>query len=197
MPGNVYANSANPGFDGILWLYQYTNNDGQNPGTVCGQAACATLLTYCGKQRANIETLRKIERSHPPDVFWGVFGTSPWRIRAILDHYGAKRLENVSSVDELKRHVGRLCPVICLIQNTEGFGGLPDGAHWFVVFAYDHIGVFVTNYDSKNIAVRLRWPEFIDKWDSPVPGVASVEFKGITNTSRVLPDYVPFSNNIG
>ncbi|WP_437722819.1 C39 family peptidase [Sorangium sp. So ce861] len=192
MPGNIYAPSSSAGLDGCRWIYQYTNADGADPGTVCGQAACATLLTYCGMLSPNISTLRKIEKSHPPDLLFGAFGTSPGRIEAILRHYGARHLEHFSTIDALKRHVSRLCPVICLIQNTGGLGGLPDGAHWFVVFAYDDGDVAVTNYGK----VHMSWSDFRERWDSAISTVASVAFKGITNTTRILPDRVPFPNNI-
>jgi Peptidase_C39 like family len=192
MPGNIYAPPGNSGSDGCLSIFQYTNDDGVDPGTVCGQAACVTLLTYCGAQSPDIETLRKIEKSHPPDILFGKLGTSPWRIEAILRHYRARSLEYVSTVDELKRHVSRLCPVICLIQNTGGLWGLSDGAHWFVVFAYDDSGVCVTNYGK----VHMSWSDFKERWDSPVSNAADLVFKGITVTSRILPDRVPLPKNI-
>lgn len=189
MPGLIHADTNHPGFVGLYSIFQYVNNDGVNPANVCGQAACATLLTYCGYQAANIQTLRRIEASHPPDVLWGVFGTSSGRIGEILRAYGAHNLEEVSTVDALKRRTSQLCPVICLIQNSEGVLGLGDGAHWFVVFAHDNDGVSVTNYGGTR---HLPWTTFEKLWSSPVSeGMDLFGFKGITNTSRILPDLIP------
>jgi hypothetical protein len=184
MPGYISVDHTNLNFRGIQSIYQYTNVDGTDPSTVCGLAACATLLTYCGFQPASIETLRKIEKSHPADLMFGKWGTSPWRIEAILNDYKANATHHLSSIDDLKRYVRMACPVICVIQNTEGVLGLGDGAHWFVVFAYDDDGVFVTNYDP----VHLTWKDFMAKWDSVVPKLANLNFKGITNTSRIAAD---------
>jgi Peptidase_C39 like family len=184
MPGYIQAQPVGSGFQGAHEIYQYTNADGLDPNTVCGQAACATLLTYVGAQPANIDTLRRIEKSHHPDVLFGALGTSPWRIQAILEAYGARSCAHVSKEPDLKDHVASSRPVICLIQNTGGLLGLGDGAHWFVVFAYDDAGVFVTNYGP---TVQLTWKDFRDKWDSPTSWIASVDFKAITAMGRVLP----------
>ena len=86
----------------------------------------------------------------------------------------------------LKDWVDSSRPVICLIQNTGGLFGLKDGAHWFVVFAYDDDGVFVTNYGTP---CHLSWSDFEDKWGSPLSTVAaSVDFKGITYASPAQND---------
>jgi len=110
----------------------------------------------------------------------------------VVEHIGgrgrANELRTVRNVQQLKQWVGQLFPVICLIQNTAHVSGLlRHGAHWFVVFAYDKDGVFVTNYGTP---CHLTWADFEEKWDSPISRLASVFFKGITNTSRVLSDPV-------
>jgi hypothetical protein len=183
MPDILTATAPGQGFAGLGSIYQFINEDGQNPENVCGLAACATLLTYCGLTRAELATLQEIEQSYPPDLFFGKLGTSPMRIQEILEHYGADDLHKANNVDALKNWVGSSCPVICLIQNTGGLFGLKDGAHWFVVFAYDDDGVFVTNYGTP---CHLSWSDFEDKWDSFLSTAASLDFKGITNASRTL-----------
>ncbi len=193
MPGIINANASSTGFAGIRSIYQYTNPDGTDPNTVCGLAACSTLLTYCGFMQPRIQTLRTIERSHPADVLGGRFGTSPFRIKEILRHYGATVTREASSFAQIKKHVSAACPVICLIQNTGGITGLGDGAHWFVVFAYDNNGVYVTNYGERtNQAEHLKWDDFKKKWNSPLSNAADlISFSAITNISRRVPDFVP------
>jgi Peptidase_C39 like family len=181
MPDFLTATPPGQGFVGLGSIYQFVNEDGQNPDNVCGQAACATLLTYCGLMRAELATLREIEQNYPPDLFFGKLGTSPLHIQKILEHYGANNLQKANNIDALKQCVSSSFPVICLIQNTGGLFGLKDGAHWFVVFAYDDDGVFVTNY---GIPCHLSWSDFKEKWDSPLATMASLDFKGITNASR-------------
>ena len=188
MPAAITVTSTDPGFAGVRTIFQFTNSDGQEPRTVCGQAACATLLTYVGTMPADIETLRQIETSHPPNLFWGHLGTSPGQIKAALRAYGAWSLREVNSVDELKHWVRALCPVICLIQNKGGLAGLVgSGAHWFVVFAYNEAGVFVTNYAGPAQAGYLSWADFQDRWESYL----SAAFKGVTNTGCIRDDTAP------
>lgn len=187
MSGLVYASSSNPGFAGLSSIYQYTNSDGINPKTVCGQAACATLLTYCKYMPAEIDTLRKIEKSHGPDLFGGALGTSPWRIESILKHYGCSARKHVDGLDGIKKYVASWWPVICIIQNTPGLNGLMDGAHWFVVFAYDDGGVYVTNYHPDTY---LTWSDFDKKRGAFFADLASIGFRAITNTAFKPPSYI-------
>jgi hypothetical protein len=187
MPNIIRAQPIGTGFHGLREIYQYTNDDGLDPGTVCGQAASATLLTERGAQRPQLATLREIERTHHPDLFGGRLGTSPWRVEAILRAYGATGLQHIHNEDELKRSVAANNPVVCLIQNVGGLRGLfSSGAHWFVVFAYDEQGVFVTNYGGQ---VHLTWADFRQKWNSMTSWFASADFKGITATARVNPTH--------
>jgi hypothetical protein len=175
MAGTIYAYANTRGFYGLSSIYQYVNADGQNPRTVCGQAASATLLTYCTGRPANLSTLRAIERTHPPDILGGILGTSPRRVQAILVYYGAIGLGTIGNEESLKRLIRGLFPVICLIQNSGGLFGLGDGAHWLVAFAYNDNGIFVTNYGN----VFLSWSAWREKWNSPLPW--TMPFKGITS----------------
>jgi hypothetical protein len=93
---------------------------------------------------AKIDTLRQIEKSHRPDLLGGALGTSPWRIEKILKDHGCSSRKHVKGLEEIKKYVASCWPVICIVQNEPGLGGLKRGAHWFVVFAYDDGGVFVT-----------------------------------------------------
>lgn len=183
MAGFIYADQNGKGFTGVRSIYEFTNPDGQNPKTVCGLAACATLLTYCRFTRAEIETLRKIEKSHPADLAGGRLGTTPSQLAKALKHYGASDQQHVNNTTSLKDRLKSQYPVICLIQNSEGISGLLNGAHWFVVFAYNDAGVFVTNYGGTS---HLSWNDFKGKWESPVSYAAeNIWFKGIINVSRI------------
>ena len=184
MAGITYAFSNTQGFRGLSSIYQFENKDGKNPDNVCGQAACATLLTYCVAASPSMSTLRMIEMSHPADIAGGKFGTSPGRIREILEHYGAPTLDTIGTEGNLKRSLNNLFPVICLVQNKGGVTGLFSGAHWFVAFAYNDDGIFVTNYRN----VFLSWKAWEEMWGSPLSNAAwVVDFKGITCPARVLP----------
>lgn len=184
MAGIVRAEPVGGGFAGLRRLFQFLNEDGQKRETVCGQAACATLLTYYRGQVGDLRTLRAIEKSHPPDALFGLLGTSPDEIERTLKDYGVSSLARVNDIATLKRRVAASCPVICLIQNTAGMEGLFGTAHWFVVFAYDDAGVFVTNYSP----VHLKWDDFWGKWNSPLTKLPVVSFRGITTTTRDVRD---------
>jgi hypothetical protein len=81
----------------------------------------------------------------------------------------------------LKSSIKSNRPVICVIQNQEGYFGLPNGSHWFVIFAYNDDGLYVSNFSNNFIG----WDDFKKQWDSPIPYAASFYFKGITNTSVI------------
>lgn len=167
------------GFQGVHTIFEYVNEDSKITN-MCGQAACATLLTYLGFRPAITETLTKIVKSHPSDLLGGN-GTAPWGIQGILEDNGAKFHAYPGDANDLKLRVKQMQPVICVIQNTPGFKGLKDGSHWFVVFAYNDDGVFVSNYPNN----FLKWSEFNGLWNSPISNIASIYFKAITETSRV------------
>lgn len=175
MASILMAEPAGSGFAGLNGIYQFVNDDGLivDPAYVCGQAACATLLAYRRLVASDISSLRSIERNHPPNLFFGRGGTSPSRIQRILAHYGANSLVHVDNKETLKSRIRSFCPVVCLIQNSNN---LLRGAHWFVVFAYNDTGVFVTNYSP----THLTWDEFEDKWGALIPDLPFLEFKGIT-----------------
>lgn len=182
MPGIIYANSSSAGFNGLLSIYQYRNEDGANPDNVCAQAACATLLTSLNLQPANIATLQAIETSHPANLLGGKWGTTPHKVRVALAAYGATSIHTAETDKALKLRVSTGFPVICLIQNERGISGLArEGAHWFVVFAYDDDGVYVTNWRT----VHMSWTDFKKRWHSPLSTLEMVlSFRGITSTRR-------------
>ncbi|HZF56772.1 MAG TPA: C39 family peptidase [Polyangiaceae bacterium] len=184
MAGIVKAEPAGGGFAGLNRIFQFVNEDGRKRETACGQAACATLLTYYRARAGDLSTLRAIEKSHPPDTPFGVLGTTPDGIEKTLKDYGVSSLTHVNDIATLKRRIGANCPVICLIQNTAGLQGLFGSAHWFVVFAYDDAGVFVTNYSP----IHLKWDDFWGKWSSPLTKLPVVSFRGITTTTRDVRD---------
>jgi hypothetical protein len=181
MAGITTAEPAGNGFAGLSEIYQYENADGKDPKTACGQAACATLLVYICQMSNDIDTLREIEKSHPADLLFGYWGSTPGRIEATLKHYKAGPLKYVDDFESLKSKVRAELPVVCLIQNTGTVWGIKDSAHWFVVYAYNNDGVFVTNYRSKH----LSWSDFESKWLSPVTNLP-IAFRGIAATARIL-----------
>jgi hypothetical protein len=183
----ITISAKGDGFAGVKSIFQYVNDDGRDPNNVCGQAACATLLTYCDLLPPHPDSLHKIEDSHPADLLGGKFGTTPWRVAATLSDYGVPTPQPVRTVDDLCEWVGRSCPVICVIQNDPRWFGIRGGAHWFVVFGFDDAGVYVTNFGDS----FMSWDDFEARWSSAVPWLASLMFKGVTCDLRGVPTPEP------
>ncbi|MBK6918423.1 MAG: hypothetical protein IPH07_13585 [Deltaproteobacteria bacterium] len=187
MASLLKAQPIGRGFHGLNAIYQFVNADGAVPSTACGQAAVATFLVQAGLLPAELTSLRKVERSHPADLGAGYLGTTPSRVRKALEAYGAKPLQIVESVADVQRRLAGGFPVVCLVQNPGGRLGLPtNGAHWFVLYAYDDDGIFATNS-----AGKYGWSEFEGMFSSLTTDLAWLTgFNAICATSRPARDAV-------
>jgi hypothetical protein len=82
MASYISADVKTNGFCGAKRIFEYTNSD-SNLSNVCGQAACATLLTYCGFTMAEKATMDDIVNKYPPNIIGGN-GTTPALIATTL-----------------------------------------------------------------------------------------------------------------
>jgi hypothetical protein len=176
------------GFAGVRRLFAYVNADGLEPRNACGPAGCATLLTHCELLPATVDSLRRVERTHPPDLLGGRFGTSPWRIASALRDYGVPHVQAVNRLRELKDAIADRNPVLCVIQNEPGLFGMRAGAHWLVAHAYDRDGVYVTNFGQVH---QVPWARFEALWSGAIARLARVKFRGVTCALRALPTVAP------
>lgn len=165
MAGILTATSPGPGFLGHRSIFQFVNTDGTDPATVCGQAAIATALANRGRVEKSIAGLRKVEQAYPADVLSGVAGTSAGKVLRALTEENVKHYQ-ANGRKGLEEALRRKWAGIALIQNTAGLLKVGDGAHWFVVFASDSNGVYVTNFDNPPF---INWSKFEDMWSGPIP----------------------------
>ena len=187
MAGWIAVALPGEGFAGVRSLYAYGNGDALNERNACGPAGVATLLTHCELLPATIDSLRRIEKSHPPDLFGGRFGTSPWRIAAALRDYGVPAVMPINRVADLRDAIADRNPVLCVIQNEPGLFGMRAGAHWLVAHAYDATGVYVTNFGEHHVA----WARFEALWSGTICRLARVKFRGVTCAMRAIPTPTP------
>lgn len=155
---------------GLDYLHSYfsTASAGSN---ICGQAAIATVLDYYGldayglpRDRQdprdgrlhwdNDAIIRKIASQFPPDVLWGLMGSSKELIVQALRNFGFRAQAGYSGVGSLgwgdqweamKRWVAAQLPVIALLD-TGAIGGDFGQAHWVVVYRIDGNDVTVANW---------------------------------------------------
>ena len=92
--------SPQPSYQGLPTLFGYENADGRLTGTNCGIAASATLLTFLGKMPVEVTNIPNanpnmtaLESTYPPNILFGLAGTSRGRVERILDAYSAEAIE--------------------------------------------------------------------------------------------------------
>jgi hypothetical protein len=187
MAGWITVTEPGEGFAGVRSLFAYGNGDSLSPYNACGPAGCATLLTYCELLPAHVDSLHRIERTHPPDLIGGRLGTTPWRIASALRAYGAPHVAAVNRLRDLKEAIADRNPVLCVIQNEPGLFGMRAGAHWLVAHAYDRDGVYVTNFGRHHVP----WERFEALWSGAIARLARVKFRGVTCAMRALPTVTP------
>lgn len=174
MAGFISIDSVGSGFAGRKSMYEYLNSDSKFPKTGCGQCAVGSVLTSRNKMSQNLTLgLRMLEAAYPPDVIGGQYGTSPWRIRAMLKAYGINSKDEYNKfgmMNALKNK--KFC--IVLVQNNPGFQSL--ASHWFVVYGADNTRVYVTNWH----AWSIKWSTFDAMWSAFVPTGAMMSRVSIT-----------------
>jgi hypothetical protein len=169
-----------PDFCGLDSLFEFTNADGRLCRTNCGQAAAATFLTHHGKlslaDGADARIMADLERDHPPDQFFGLFGTGRRQVERICQQY-EQPLQEIGGEENLRRSLGRRQPVIVMLGVSAGrlFNrfDLPGG-HWMVAFGCDDEQVYLSNWGA------MPWAEFHRGWRSPVPRLIGMGVRGLT-----------------
>jgi hypothetical protein len=178
MAGIVYGDPGNHDYRGLAEIFEFVNDDGELFYRNCGQAAAATLLTHEGVLEPTQETagqiMRSIENAHPPDNFFGWFGTSRRCVTHICKEHGLE-LEEVDGEEELCRQLDRGNPVVVMLGVSAGkFLGVDlPGGHWMVAYGYDNQSVYLTNNGV------MPWDEFRSGWKSLVSRSIQMRRRGL------------------
>src|SRR4051812_20232021 len=126
---------------GVHTVTAYRNRDGELSQRNCGLAAAATALRY--RHQFSDSRLTSLEDRFPPDILFGLFGSSKGRVCEILSAHGCPWRE-IEGKDALKRSIRHRKPVLVMLSLP---GHLAAG-HWMVAYAYDGHHVHLTNYRS-------------------------------------------------
>ena len=146
----------------------YRNHDGELSRN-CGQAAAATALRHKGLFAD--ENLSELEDRFPPDIFFGLFGTSKSLICEILTAYRCPWYE-VESDPALKQALRNKRTVLVMLS----LPGYLAAGHWMVAYAYDDHHVHLTNYPRYD---HMKWGSFLEGWDSKLSYMIDMDNTGI------------------
>jgi hypothetical protein len=155
---------------GIQAVTAYHNQDGELSSRNCGLAAAATALRY--RDLFSDPRLASLEERFPPDILFGLFGSSKGRVCEILSAYQCSWQE-IKGEDALKQSIRHHNPVLVMLRLP---GRFPTG-HWMVAYAYDEDHVHLTNYRSHDD--RMGWPAFLGGWDSLLSCMIDMDNTGI------------------
>ena len=155
---------------GIHSMWAYCNKDGELTQRNCGLAAAATALYH--RFKFEDERLTRLEDRFPPDIFFGLFGSSKSRVCEILSAYKCPWHE-IEGADALKHFLRHQKPVLIMLSLP---GHLAAG-HWMVAYAYDLHHVHLTNYRSHRD--RMTWEAFLEGWDSAISNMIGMGITGI------------------
>jgi hypothetical protein len=167
-----------PDFCGLTSLFEFTNADGRLTRTNCGQAAAATLLTQYGKLGGSdnpAAVMSALEREHPPDQLFGLFGTGRRRVERICRANGLP-LRQIEGEEVLRRCLREQMPVVVMLGVSAGrLWGRIDlpGGHWMVAFGCDADHVYLSNWGA------MPWAEFHHGWRSPVARLIGMNGRGL------------------
>lgn len=165
-----YSMASGTHLHGYHSLMAYRNKDGELASKNCGLAAAATALRH--KELFMDETLAEIEDRFPPDIFFGVFGSSKSRVCEILSAYKC-RWHEIEGTHKLKHAIRHRHPVLVMLSLP---GTLPAG-HWMVAYAFDEHHVHLTNYLSHKD--RMKWNRFHEGWGATLPYMIDMDNTGI------------------
>ncbi|MBO9539603.1 hypothetical protein J7643_03320 [bacterium] len=145
-------------------LHVYTNGDSNH----CGQAAAAMMLAHADLNPLNLnrriqdpvdsrwyasnaDWIDGLTAKYPPDVLFGLAGTSPGRLVEMLEAFGMRTHFSTSADDTagLERWVSAGWPVATLVDAQALWGG-EASLHWIVVYGMDQRQVLAGNtFDGK------------------------------------------------
>lgn len=161
-------------YHGLDRIFEFTNDDGANVGTNCGQAAAATFLTEHGLLAPFVETMRRVESPFPPDNLGGYFGTSRRQVIRICRSFGM-RVRNIHGEVALRAQLACRQPVIVMLGVSGGRVWkfeLPAG-HWMVAYGFDDRHIFLTNWGP------MTWEDFRRGWRAFVPMLVQMRESGL------------------
>jgi hypothetical protein len=161
------------------YLHSYRNVRPWVDWNRCGQAAVATVLDYHGLDPYGLsrplyderdgryhwddgEIIDRIKEEFPPDHAFGLFGTTPERIRDALASAGLEACtassrgvrEGLRIWEEVKSSAAAGQPVI-VIMDLGKLGGRPFTAHWGVVYGVRHSTVRLANTGMSRVPEEL------------------------------------------
>jgi hypothetical protein len=114
-----------------------------------------------------------LEERYPPDVLFGVCGTSKTRMRDILSQNRLSLL-HIKGETQLKNCIKGFSPVLVMLGISQVIWGMTvPGGHWMVAYAYDSDSVHLTNYG------KMSWGDFKRDWNSTVSLAIDMQNKGI------------------
>ncbi|MFO0813637.1 MAG: hypothetical protein U0796_10490 [Gemmatales bacterium] len=174
--------SPSEAFLGQPSLFGYINGDGRLRATNCGLAAAATLLTHQGIMQpvdnsdGNNANMQKLEAEFPPNILFGLAGTSRGRVERILDAYGLEALE-VDGEAALKEQLAHHEPVAVMLQvpGQQLLGMTMPAGHWMVAYAFDSEKVYLTNWCDDG----MSWDTFREGWSGVIPWCINMNRKGL------------------
>lgn len=182
---SMYQAQATPAglYRGLSHIFGYVNQDGKLSKTNCGLAACATLLTHSGNmpplenttENAN-ENMLQLELHFPPNILFGLAGTSRGRVERILEAHGYETVE-LHGEEQLKNALQMQQPVAVMLQvpGNQVMGMTMPAGHWMVAYGYDEESVYLTNWWQ----VSMTWHEFRQGWNGPLPWCINMDRKGL------------------
>ncbi|QVL32170.1 C39 family peptidase [Telmatocola sphagniphila] len=165
-------------YRGLDRIFEYTNWDGKLTPTNCGLAASATYLTHLGKfpplPEEAAQIMNALEADHPPNIFFGKFGTSRGRVERMCAAYGTQ-LDFFEEEETLRNYLDQNKPVMvmCQMPGKQILGLHFPSGHWMVAYGYDSNNIFLSNYGS------MTWPEFREVWDGFIPGLIRMRNIGL------------------
>jgi hypothetical protein len=173
MAGFVYE-SGSPTYEGCMSVYQFVNDDGDDPNRCCGQAAIATFLAILRVLPTDISTLKAIESVYPPNVLFGWLGTSRGLVARACE-INDVFVSEIGGEEALKEALTAKQPVVLLIGTSAGklWGCELPGGHWTVAYGYDDAYIYLTNWG------LMPWDEFRQRWRSWVSAVGGMSGRGL------------------
>jgi hypothetical protein len=179
---------AHPG-GGIGYLHSYHSSRPRVDWNRCGQAAVATLLDYHGldpyglnkpvydendgrRHWADGEIIDRIGDDLPPDHLFGLFGTTPGRLKRALRFAGldARWVASTNKGERrqriweaIKTSVEADLPVI-VAMDMGRLGGRPLSAHWGVVYRIEDSNVHLANTKNVTMAPEARFLRVFECW---------------------------------
>lgn len=189
-PPSSKATQASPPQQ-ITAIHCYRNSRPNGDDNTCGQAAVATILDFWGKDpwglprtKSGFPTHKKywddgaaidaVKKRFPPDVVFGVFGTSGGQVRNALKAYGfaQARVEHTGLFShgwedrwkDLRRNVllGRPVPVLVDVGRL---GGGNFAGHWAIAYRIENGMVHLGAMNAPRNKVSEK--RFLEAWQCP------------------------------